>query len=177
MRLLTEAVTSKPAGRGSAVDVGAGTSTLADELLAAGWSPVTVLDVSVAALEQTRARLGDAADVRYVVSDILEWQPDDTFDAWHDRAVFHFLTRDEQRASYVRQVVHALKPGGYAIVGSFGPQGPTQCSGLPVARYAPDELHGQFGARFRLVQSSFDVHKTPWGSDQQFVYCFCRLEH
>ena len=93
-----------------------------------------------------------------------------------DRAVFHFLTTDEQRGNYVRQVLKALKPGGFAIVGTFGPEGPKQCSGLPVARYAPDELHDTFGDPFQLVESSVEIHTTPWGSPQQFVYCFCRRQ-
>jgi SAM-dependent methyltransferase len=99
-----------------------------------------------------------------------------SFDVWHDRAVFHFLTTDEQRRRYVAQVLKALKPGGYAIVGTFGPEGPTQCSGLPVARYSSDELHDEFGSPFRLVDQTTSVHTTPWGSTQQFVYCYCRLE-
>ncbi len=160
------------------IDVGGGEATLVDDLLDAGYRNLSVLDISANAVAVCKERLGRrAAHVHWHVADVLEYQFEPaTFDVWHDRAVFHFLTTDEQRAAYVRQVVHALKPGGYAIVGTFGPQGPTQCSGLPVARYAPDELHGQFGARFTLVESSFDAHRTPSGSDQQFVYCFCRLE-
>lgn len=161
------------------IDVGGGEATLVDDLLDAGYSNVAVLDISAHAVQVCKQRLGTrAAAVAWHVADVLEQRFEaGSFDIWHDRAVFHFLNSDEQRAAYVRQVVHALKPGGYAIVGTFGPQGPTQCSGLPVTRYAPDELHGQFGARFTLVESSYDVHKTPWGSHQQFVYCFCRLAH
>jgi SAM-dependent methyltransferase len=161
------------------IDVGGGEATLVDDLLDAGYGHVAVLDISAHAVQVCKQRLGPrAADVAWHVADVLEQRFEaGSFDIWHDRAVFHFLTSDEQRAAYVRQVVHALKPGGYAIVGTFGPQGPTQCSGLPVTRYAPDELHGQFGARFTLVESSYDVHETPWGSHQQFVYCFCRLAH
>lgn len=96
-------------------------------------------------------------------------------DIWHDRAVFHFFTDERQRRQYMKQVLQALRPGGYAIVGTFGPQGPPQCSGLPVARYGADELLEQFGHRFRLVESCIDVHTTPWGAEQQFVYCLCKL--
>ena len=170
MRLLTNAVTSAGAGPGSVVDVGAGTSTLADELLAAGWSPVTVLDVSAAALEQTRARLGDGADVRFVASDILEWQPDDTFDAWHDRAVFHFLTRPEDQARYVATAARAVRPGGLLVIGTFGPGGPEQCSGLPVARHDVTSLGATFDSHFELVTSEVEVHLTPWGAEQQFTW-------
>jgi SAM-dependent methyltransferase len=159
-------------------DVGGGEATLVDDLLEAGYHDITVLDISAKALEVAAARLGPkAADVRWITDDVLthEFTPG-SVDVWHDRAVFHFLTTDEQRQAYVRQVLTALKPGGFAIVGTFGPHGPDHCSGLPVMRYAPEELHGTFGEQFRLVDNSVDIHTTPSGSSQEFVYCFCRLE-
>jgi SAM-dependent methyltransferase len=161
------------------LDVGGGEATLVDDLLDAGYQDVSVLDISGTALEVARARLGERAGrVRWLVGDALTHPlAEQSVDIWHDRAVFHFLTDDAQRQAYVAQVLRALRPGGFAIVGTFGPQGPQQCSGLPVCRYAPDELHGEFGERFRLVDSRFDLHTTPWGAEQQFVYCFCRLEH
>ena len=160
------------------VDVGGGEATLVDDLLDAGWTDVTVLDISAQALEVCRRRLGGRAGrVRWIVADVLEhaFEPH-SVDIWHDRAVFHFLTDAAQRRAYVDQVLRALKPGGYAIVGTFGPEGPTQCSGLPVARYDAEALHGQFGAAFRRVDSGISVHTTPWGANQQFVYCLCRLQ-
>lgn len=158
------------------IDVGGGESTLVDDLLAAGYAKLTVLDISATALDATRRRLGAAGEgVNWLAADVLSAAlPAAAFDIWHDRAVFHFLTRDEQRQRYVEQVLHALKPGGFAIVGSFGPQGPEQCSGLPVSRYSADELHHAFGEPFRLLDSRVEQHTTPWGSQQQFVYCFCR---
>jgi SAM-dependent methyltransferase len=162
----------------SIIDVGGGESTLVDDLLDAGFRHLTVLDISEKALEVCRTRLGArAAGVTWLPADVLahDFAPL-SFDVWHDRAVFHFLTTDEQRRRYVAQVLKALKPGGYAIVGTFGPEGPTQCSGLPVARYSSDELHDEFGSPFRLVDQTTSVHTTPWGSTQQFVYCYCRLE-
>lgn len=161
------------------VDVGGGEATLVDDLLDAGYRNVTVLDLSAKALEVCRARLGArATQVAWVVADVLEHDfVPRSVDVWHDRAVFHFLTDAQQRAAYVRQVLRALKPGGFAIVGTFGPQGPSQCSGLPVARYSSDELHDEFGAPFRLLDHSVSVHTTPWGTAQQFVYCYCRLDH
>ena len=160
------------------VDVGGGESTLVDDLLDAGYTDLTVLDISSTALDACRQRLGPrAARVRWIAANVLEHAfRARSVDIWHDRAVFHFLTDEAQRRAYVEQVLQALKPGGYAIVGTFGPDGPTKCSGLPVARYGADELHDQFGGTFRLVESSTSVHTTPWGSPQQFVYCFCRLE-
>lgn len=158
------------------VDVGGGESTLVDDLLDAGHQHISVLDISAKALEVCRARLGErAAGVSWLVADALEHSFDaGSVDVWHDRAVFHFLTDPRQREAYVAQVMRALKPGGFAIVGTFGPLGPTQCSGLPVTRYSSDELHEQFGAAFHLLDHSTSVHTTPWGSSQQFVYCFCR---
>jgi hypothetical protein len=90
--------------------------------------------------------------------------------------VFHFLTTPGDRAAYVRQVAHALKPGGHVIIGTFGPQGPTRCSGLDVIRYDADSLHREFGRRFRLLESSSQLHQTPFGTVQQFLYCYCQLE-
>ncbi len=163
----------------SIIDVGGGEATLVDDLVDSGHDDVTVLDISEKALEVAQQRLGERARrVQWLAADALTVDlPSRAFDIWHDRAVFHFLTTPEQRSVYVAQVLRILRPGGFAIVGTFGPQGPEQCSGLPVARYAPDELHGEFGGRFVLVDNSVDIHTTPWGSPQQFVYCFCRLEH
>ncbi len=100
-----------------------------------------------------------------------------SIDVWHDRAVFHFVTEHEQRHRYVAKVLKALKPGGNAIAGAFGPQDPTQCSSLPVARYSSDELHDEFGSPFQLRYHSTTLYTTLWGTTQQFVYCNCRREH
>lgn len=162
----------------SLIDVGGGESTLVDDLLDAGYQDATVLDISSTALQVCQARLGlRSSTVKWLQADVLEASlPPRTYDIWHDRAVFHFLTEQSQREAYVRQVVRSLRPGGFAIVGTFGPDGPIQCSGLPVARYEAEELHAEFGARFRLMEKRLEVHTTPWGATQQFVYCFCRLE-
>lgn len=160
----------------SVIDIGGGEATLVDDLLGAGYTNITVLDISARALEVAGQRLGGrAAKVDWVVADVLQhvFAPH-SVDIWHDRAVFHFLTDEDQRLRYVQQVLQALRPGGYAIVGAFGPDGPTQCSGLPAARYGADELHGQFGHQFRLLDSRIDLHTTPWGALQQFVYCLCQ---
>lgn len=161
------------------VDVGGGEATLVDDLLDAGYRNVAVMDLSERALEVCRTRLAErAAGVSWLAADVLEHEfAPRSIDVWHDRAVFHFLIEHEQRQRYVAQVLKALKPGGYAIVGAFGPQGPMQCSGLPVARYSSDELHGEFGSPFQLLDHSTTLHTTPWGSTQQFVYCYCRREH
>ena len=162
----------------SIIDIGGGESTLVDDLLARGCQNITVLDVSEKAIEVTRKRLGQAAEkVHWIAADIEHVElPRHAYGVWHDRAVFHFLTAPAQRIAYVRQATHAVKPGGHVIVSTFGPEGPMECSGLEVMRYDADSLHGEFGARFRLVESSKELHQTPFGKTQQFLYCYCRVE-
>lgn len=160
------------------IDVGAGAATLVDGLLDAGYRHVTVLDVSAAALAQAQRRLGDRARaVEWLEADILSATlPDQAFDVWHDRAVFHFLTEARDRHTYVTRVRRALRPGGFALVATFAADGPSRCSGLDVARYSPDALHAEFGAGFRLLSSDRMTHRTPWGAEQAFTYCLCRYE-
>jgi 2-polyprenyl-3-methyl-5-hydroxy-6-metoxy-1,4-benzoquinol methylase len=167
---------ASPDRSASIIDVGGGESTLVDDLLACGYKNLTVLDVSQTALDVTAARLGTAGEsVRWICTDITQgiW-PNLSLDVWHDRAVFHFLTQPEQRTIYVRHVSRAVKPGGHVIVSTFGLEGPTKCSGLHVMRYDADGLHSEFGERFRLIQSSMELHQTPFGTTQQFLYCYCR---
>lgn len=162
----------------SIIDIGGGESTLVDDLLLRGYKNLTVVDISQTAIDTTKRRLGAAAEqVHWLAGDIFEIELEArAYDLWHDRAVFHFLTTPEQRAAYVRQVIRAVKPGGHVIVSTFGPEGPTKCSGLEVMRYDAESLHGEFGARFRLAESSKELHQTPQGVTQQFLYCYCRLE-
>lgn len=160
------------------IDVGGGASTLVDDLIARGYRDLTILDISEAAIEIAKMRLGEAArTIRWLCADVT--QPVfamHAYDVWHDRAVFHFLTDPADRASYVRNVMSAVKPGGHIIISTFGPEGPTKCSGLDVVRYNPESLHHEFGGRFRLVESSKELHQTPFGTTQQFLYCYCTLE-
>jgi SAM-dependent methyltransferase len=174
LALIAEAVPNRDA---SIVDVGGGESTLVDDLLSRGYTDVTLVDLSPTALEVTRARLGDAdASVSWVCGDATQVAlPEARYDVWHDRAVFHFLTDSAARAAYVRQVARCVRPGGHVIIGAFGPDGPTQCSGLDVVRYDADALHGEFGERFELLRHLEEVHETPLGRAQQFVWCFCRV--
>lgn len=162
----------------SIIDVGGGESTLVDDLLLRGYKNITVLDVSQTSIDLTRSRLSSSADrVSWLVGDIteIELKPH-AYDLWHDRAVFHFLTAPEQRIAYVRQVMRSVKPGGHIIVSTFGSEGPAKCSGLDVMRYNAESLHGEFGARFRLIESSHELHHTPFGTAQQFLYCYCRID-
>jgi len=151
---------------------------LVDDLLAKGYENITVLDISQTAIDANRKRLGNAAEaVHWRVADITkaELEPS-AYDVWHDRAVFHFLTTTSDRVAYVRQVAQAVKPGGHVIVSTFGPGGPTKCSGLEVVRYDTDSLHKEFGVHFRLLGSSKEQHRTPFGTIQQFLYCYCKFE-
>lgn len=158
------------------VDVGGGEATLVDDLIAAGYRRVDVLDLSETALDAARSRLGDGGQsVGWLRGDVTTYPFDaNAYDLWHDRAVFHFLTEEHQRRAYVQQVRHAVKPGGHVLVATFGPDGPTQCSGLDVVRYDADSLHHQFGDQFELVDHRGEDHTTPAGRSQQFVYCLCR---
>jgi 2-polyprenyl-3-methyl-5-hydroxy-6-metoxy-1,4-benzoquinol methylase len=161
----------------SIVDVGGGESTLVDDLIARGYANITVLDVSETAIKHTKRRLGkDGHDVSWLVGDITSAElPPRCYDVWHDRAVFHFLTEPWQRLAYVRQVASAVILGGHVVIGTFGPQGPDKCSGLDVMRYDADSLHAEFGPRFRLIESSQELHQTPLGATQQFLYCYCTV--
>ncbi len=160
----------------SIIDVGGGASTLVDDLLDRGYAHITVLDLVGAAFSAPKRRLGESASqVKWLEANILEADlATDAFDVWHDRAVFHFLTGEEERRSYVRQVMKAVKPGGLVIVATFAEDGPTKCSGLPVMRYSADQLHSEFGEPFQLLGHEKELHLTPGGNEQKFVYCFCR---
>ena len=166
------------AANAAIIDVGGGASTLVDDLLRNHYRAVTVLDLSAAALNAARARLGAlAAQVCWLEGDITELAlPLQAFDVWHDRAVFHFLTTATQRQRYVSQVLHAVKPGGHVIIATFAEDGPLQCSGLPVMRYDPSQLHAEFGSPFTLLRHEREDHRTPFGTVQKFVYCYCRKQ-
>jgi SAM-dependent methyltransferase len=161
---------------GHIIDVGGGASTLVDDLLREGYTNLSVLDISPAALWAAQQRLGkDAARVHWIVADITQIEfPEASVDVWHDRAVFHFLTAEQDRQRYVQAVLHAVKPGGHVIVATFAEDGPLKCSGLDIVRYRPDTLHDQFGAAFELVESANEAHHTPAGAEQKFIYCYCR---
>ena len=158
------------------IDVGGGDSRLIDDLVAEGYTDLTVLDLSSTALAVARQRLGKNADaVNWMEGDITRAAlPGNRFDVWHDRAVFHFLTDPDDRHAYVEQVMQAVRPGGHVIVATFAEDGPEKCSGLPVMKYQPETLHAQFGNTFLLVEHEKEAHRTPFGVVQQFVYCYCR---
>jgi SAM-dependent methyltransferase len=139
---------------------------------------VTVMDISQTAIEYSKKRQGSASQqVTWLVADITRADlPVHFYDVWHDRAVFHFLTEPAQRLAYVRQVASAVKPGRHVIIVAFGRDGPSKCSGLDVMRYDADSLHAEFGARFHLMECSKELHHTPAGTTQQFLYCYFIVE-
>lgn len=158
------------------IDVGGGASTLPEDLLARGYRHIDVLDISQEALRVGRERLGErAGDLRWIVGDVTtEALVPGRYDLWHDRAVFHFLTEETDRMAYTAQVRRALKPDGWLIVATFGPRGPQKCSGLPIVRYDDASLIAQFGGEFERMRCCDDTHRTPWETEQAFVYCLCR---
>jgi SAM-dependent methyltransferase len=157
------------------IDIGGGASRLVDWLIAAHWTSVAVLDISSVALEIAKARLGERAKhVQWIVADVTRWQPPQPYDIWHDRAVFHFLIEPGDRAAYVDRLRRAVRPGGYAIIGTFAPDGPERCSGLPVMRYSPEALAAAIGPPFALVGKREHVHVTPAGVTQPFQFSLLR---
>ncbi len=175
LRLIEEVA---PEHAASILDVGAGQSTLVDDLLLRGYERITVLDVAQAAIDANRLRLGARApQVRWLTGDVtkVDLEPG-ACDLWHDRAVFHFLTRAEDRAAYVRQASRALRPGGHVIVGTFATRGPDQCSGLDVVRYEGAALEREFGPAFSRVKTVEENHETPFGTVQPFLYGCFRME-
>jgi SAM-dependent methyltransferase len=173
LRIIEEAA---PERASRIIDVGGGEATLVDDLLDRGYRNLSVLDVSATALDVAKARVGKRAGaVDWLRGDVTTFPfARHQYEVWHDRAVFHFLTDPKDRAAYVWQVTHAVKPGGHVIVATFGPEGPTKCSGLDVVRYDPDALHGEFGAKFLLLRHLTEIHQTPAGAAQQFTYCYCK---
>ena len=155
------------------IDVGGGASTLADSLLDAGYRDITILDISSAALEKAKTRLGArSATMQWIEGDVTTVLLSHYhFDLWHDRAVFHFLTSPEDRKRYLNSLRTALKPGGHVVMATFAIDGPPRCSGLDVIRYSPDTLTKELGHDFSLLSSDQESHQTPFGTAQNFIYC------
>lgn len=154
------------------IDVGGGASLLGESLLDCGYLDLTILDISGEALEKQRSRLGvRASAVTLVPQDVTTFLPARKYALWHDRAVFHFLVEAETRERYRKALRQALRPNGYLVIATFGPEGPERCSGLPVKRYDSRSLAAELGGEFRLVESSLHTHQTPGGAPQQFLYC------
>ena len=150
------------------IDIGGGASYLVDNLVSRGFTDVTLLDISENALAQSRSRNG--ASVRYVAADITQWEPERPYALWHDRAVFHFLTTQEQQDDYCRVLADATTAGSHAVIATFAPDGPEMCSGLPVKRWSAEDLAARFEKDFSVESHSRSEHTTPWGSVQPFTF-------
>ena len=163
------------------IDIGGGASRLVDNLVEQGFEDVTVLDLSAAALAAARSRLeshlgASAESVSWIVADATIWEPARSYDIWHDRAAFHFLTDAGDRDAYIARLGRGLRIGGHAIIATFAPDGPEKCSGLPVARYDGASLGQTLGAAFELIHTERHEHATPWGSRQHFQFSVFRRE-
>ena len=154
------------------IDIGGGASTLVDFLLDAGYKSLSVLDISQQSIKQAKCRLGKMANnVEWLEQDITLFTAGKPFSLWHDRAVFHFLTDADDRASYVQVMSAALKSGAHVIIAAFDVNGPKKCSGLEVIHYSPEKMSAVLGDSFQLIETSTENHVTPGGSSQSFVYC------
>jgi SAM-dependent methyltransferase len=172
-RLIKSAGAAKECG---IIDVGGGASLLVDKLIDDGFTDLTVLDISAAALEHARSRLADRSRlVTWMEEDVTRFSPDRSYDLWHDRAVFHFLTKPSERDKYVSVLKRALAAGGHLVIGTFAMDGPPKCSGLDVARYSAESLGETLGPTFTLARSTGESHFTPSGKEQR--YLFCVFEH
>ena len=155
----------------SIIDIGGGASRLVDGLAERHFREVTVLDLSAAALELARGRLGEkGAGIKWVTADITSWEPTETYDLWHDRAAFHFLTDPADQSAYLERLKMAVKRGGVVIIGTFALDGPEKCSGLPIVRHDAAALSAHLGTDFNLIDSRRHDHATPWGALQRFQF-------
>ena len=155
----------------SIIDIGGGASRLVDGLAERHFREVTVLDLSAAALELARGRLGEkGAGIKWVTADITSWEPTETYDLWHDRAAFHFLTDPADQSAYLERLKMAVKRGGVVIIGTFALDGPEKCSGLPIVRYDAVALSAILGTDFKLIDNRRHDHATPWGALQRFQF-------
>ncbi len=161
--------------RGAAIDIGGGASRMPEALLGLGFAEVACLDLSAAALDVAQQRMGSLGEkIRWIVAEITQWTPDRTYDLWHDRAVFHFLTAPQDQARYAAAINAGVAPGGIAIIGTFAPDGPERCSGLPVMRHDGQSLSAIFGADFSLLSETRHDHHTPGGAVQKFQFSIFR---
>jgi len=164
-----------PGRTASIVDIGGGASRLVDALHERGYQHITVLDLSEAALQSAKERLGaNAAPVQWIAADATKWQPPHSFDIWHDRAAFHFLVDPRDRTAYIARLHQGVKQGGHAIIATFALDGPEKCSGLPVQRYDHVALGKALGPAFELVHHQPHHHLTPWGASQSFQFSVFR---
>jgi len=173
--LSLQLIAANAAKSSAIIDIGGGASRLPDALLAQGYGDVTVLDISAEALAKARERIeAEGGRAEWIVSDITRWRPERSYDLWHDRAAFHFLTDPADQAAYAGVLAAALRPGGKAIIATFAPDGPEKCSGLPVVRHDGQSIGAILGPAFALEQELRHDHHTPWDSVQRFQFSVFR---
>ena len=154
------------------IDIGGGDGNLVDALLEKGFTNITVLDICAHAIERAKARLGERASlVKWIVSDINEFEPTETYDFWHDRAAFHFLTTEALVRNYVETAQRAIRPGGYFVLGTFSKRGPKKCSGLDIRQYSRAAMNAVFSQYFRRIKCKEETHITPFQTAQNFLFC------
>lgn len=159
------------------IDIGGGDSFLTDHLLDLGYQDLSVLDVSETAIERAKQRLGERAkDVKWIVSDVSDFQPTTSYDCWHDRAAFHFLTKDVEVEKYVQMASKAITPNGKMIIGTFSEQGPKKCSGIDIRQYSETTMTDLFSRYFQKITCITADHKTPFDTTQNFVFCSFRKQ-
>jgi 2-polyprenyl-3-methyl-5-hydroxy-6-metoxy-1,4-benzoquinol methylase len=156
----------------SIIDIGAGDSRFVDFLLEEGFENITILDISEQALEKAKQRLGDKAKkIKWIISDVTEFQPTDSYDFWHDRASFHFLTTTSQIKKYLSLAKHAIKENGIITIGTFSTEGPKKCSGLDIKQYSEETLAAEFENGFKKTKCITENHTTPFNTTQHFLFC------
>lgn len=160
------------------IDIGAGESRLVDFLLERGFENISLLDISSESLEKTKKRLGiKSAKIKFIENDITKFKTEEKYDFWHDRAAFHFLTRQEDIEKYLNVASSTLQPGGMILVSTFAPTGPEKCSGLNITRYSEENLEKIFEKHFKILKCFEQTHTTPWSSKQDFIYCLFKKEN
>lgn len=156
-------------------DIGGGDSFLVDHLLKRGYKNISVLDISEAAIERAKKRLGESAsEVNWIVADAAKFEPEEEYDFWHDRAAFHFLTDPKEISDYIRTAEKAVSPGGILVIGTFSEEGPTKCSGIEIRQYSKASLSAYFSEFFEKKACKKVDHVTPSGSIQKFIFCSFR---
>jgi len=154
------------------IDIGGGDSLFVDHALKMGYTQITVLDISTHAIERAKARLGErAAEITWIVSDVTQFAPQQKYDFWHDRAVFHFLTHENEIQQYIRLVQEGMAENGIFVLGTFSENGPEKCSGLPIARYSESKMSEIFSAGFEKIRCFEENHQTPFNTMQAFLFC------
>lgn len=157
------------------IDIGGGDSFFADHLLALGYSYITVLDISEAALEKAKKRLGNnAAKIKWIVADAANFNPTEQYDFWHDRAAFHFLTQEEEIKNYINTISKTVKPNGIVVIGTFSENGPKKCSGIEIKQYNETSLNDLLKDDFEKINCITVDHKTPFDTIQNFIFCSFR---